>query len=277
MRLWTIALVVPLAAALSFAGDDKDKPGDKGDGGKKDGETAAKEKDEADDLPTQDKKADGDEQKRYLVHGPAKDEKQPKDGWKILYVLPGGNGGEDFKGFVKNMRKQVFHDGYLVVQLIAPKWTENQPVTWPTKAVPLPEAKFTTEEFLAAVHKEVTKDRKADPKYVFALGWSSGGPPVYQIALQDKSPLTGAYVAMSVFKPKEYSNLANAKGKPFFIDHSPDDKTCPFRMAEDARDTLKKSGAKVEFVTYEGGHGWKGPIWDRLRKGLEHLEKFAGK
>jgi hypothetical protein len=34
MRLWTIALVVPLAAALSFAGDDKDKPGDKGDGGK---------------------------------------------------------------------------------------------------------------------------------------------------------------------------------------------------------------------------------------------------
>jgi hypothetical protein len=33
----------------------------------------------------------------------------------------------------------------------------------------------------------------------------------------------------------------------------------------------------VEFVTYEGGHGWKGPSWDRLRKGLEHLEKFAGK
>ena len=163
------------------------------------------------------------------------------------------------------------------MQLVAPKWIEDQPVIWPTKAVPLKEAKFTTEDFLAAVHKEVTKAHKIDPKYVFALGWSSGGPPVYTIALQDKSPLTGAYVAMSVFKPKEYPKIANAKGKPFFIDHSPDDKTCPFRMAEEARDELKKAGAKVEFVTYEGGHGWKGPIWERLKKGREHLEKNAGK
>jgi predicted esterase len=171
----------------------------------------------------------------------------------------------------------VFADEYLEVQLVSVKWTETQRIVWPTKALPAEEAKFTTEEFVASVHEEVTKEHRIDAKNVFALGWSSGGPPVYTIALSDKSPLTGAYVAMSVFKPKDYGKLANAKGKPFFIDHSPDDKTCPFRMAEEARDELKKAGAKVEFVTYEGGHGWKGPIWERLKKGREHLEKHAGK
>jgi dienelactone hydrolase len=80
-----------------------------------------------------------------------------------------------------------------------------------------------------------------------------------------------------VFKPKDYPKLGNAKGKAFFIDHCPDDKPCPLRMAEEARDTLKKAGANVEFVTYAGGHGWQGPLWDRLVKGREHLEKFAGK
>lgn len=274
MRRLTIALVVPLAAVLAFAGDDKD--GKKPDGMKDD--PAAKEKEDEDaDIPTQDLKAGGDEKKRYLLHGPKKGAKEPKSGWKLLYVLPGGNGGADFKGFSKNILRQVFADDYLEVQLVSVKWTENQQIVWPTKAVPLDEAKFTTEEFLAAAHKDVTKAHKVDPKYVFALGWSSGGPPVYTIALQDKSPLTGAYVAMSVFKPKEYPKLANAKGKPFFIDHSPDDKTCPFRMAEEARDTLKKAGAEVEFVTYAGGHGWQGPIWERLKKGREHLEKYAGK
>jgi predicted esterase len=89
--------------------------------------------------------------------------------------------------------------------------------------------------------------------------------------------VTGAYLAMSVFKPNELPKLDGAKGKPFFIDHSPDDKTCPFKMAEEARDALKKAGAAVEFVTYEGGHGWNGDLWGRLKKGIEHLTKNASK
>jgi predicted esterase len=238
---------------------------------------APKEADEKDDIPTQDLRAGGDERMRYFVHGPKKDAKEPKTGWRVLYVLPGGDGGEGFKGFVKNIDRQALSDEYLVVQLVAAKWMENQPIVWPTSSVVLKEAKFTTEEFFAAVHKDVTKAYKVDPKRVFALGWSSGGPPVYTLTLREKSPVAGAYVAMSVFKPKELPKLEGGKDKPFFIDHSPDDKTCPFRMAEEARDALKKAGAAVEFVTYEGGHGWKGPLWERLRKGVAHLEKFSGK
>lgn len=271
MRLCSTSLALTLlAAAVAFAGDDDAKPRKPPEG------EDAKEKEDP-ELPTQDLKAGGDEKMRYLVHGPKKDAKQPKAGWRLLYVLPGGDGGANFQGFVKNIRRQALSDEYVEIQLVAPKWDEKQQIVWPTKGLPYAGAKFTTEDFLAAVHKDVTKAYKVDPKYVFALGWSSGGPPVYALALEDKSPVTGAYVAMSVFKPKELPKLAGAKGKPFFIDHSPDDQTCPFRMAEEARDALKKAGASVEFVTYEGGHGWKGAMWDRMKKGIAHLEKNAPK
>lgn len=270
MRVRTASLAVTLlAAAAAFGGDDaKERRPPQGED--------AKER-EDEDLPTQDLKAGGDARMRYFVHGPKKGAKQPRDGWRLLYVLPGGDGGEGFKGFVKNIRRQALSDEYVEVQLVAAKWMEDQPIVWPSKGVPLEEARFTTEEFFAAVHKDVTKAFKVDPKYVFALGWSSGGTPVYALTLAEKSPVKGAYVAMSVFKPKELPKLDGAKGKPFFIDHSPQDDRCPFRMAEEARDALKKAGAAVEFVTYEGGHGWKGAIWDRLRKGVAHLEKNAAK
>jgi predicted esterase len=271
VRPWTASLALALVAGAAALGGDDSPKSRKPPAGED-----AKEKEDP-DLPTQDLKAGGDERMRYFVHGPKKDAKQPKDGWRVLYVLPGGTGGDGFKGFVKNIRRQALSDEYLAVQLVAAKWTEEQPITWPTKGVPLKEAKFTTEDFFAAVHKDVTKAFKVDPKFVFALGWSSGGPPVYTLTLGEKSAVQGAYVAMSVFKSAELPKLDGAKGKPFFIDHSPDDKTCPFRMAEEARDALKKAGGVVEFVTYDGGHGWKGAMWDRLKKGVAHLEKNAPK
>jgi predicted esterase len=270
MRAWTAAAVVSLLG-VAFAADDKGKDGKaaKGD------DSAATPAD--DDQTTQDLRAGGDERKRYFVHGPKKDAKAPKDGFSVLYVLPGGDGGPDFQGFVKNIRRQVLTDDWLAVQLVATKWRDDQSIVWPTALLRAKDAKFATEDFFAAVHKDVTKAWKIDAKRVFALGWSSGGPPVYTLALQPKSPVAGAYVAMSVFKPGLLPKLDGAKGKPFFIDHSPDDKTCPFKMAEEARDALKKAGGVVDFVTYEGGHGWNGDLWGRLRKGIEHLTKNASK
>src|SRR5262252_458435 len=136
-----------------------------------------------DDGSTQDLRAGGDEKKRYFVHGPKKDAKPPKDGFSVLYVLPGGDGGPTFQDFVKNIRKQALSDDWLAVELVAPKWRDDQTIVWPTAALPTKDAKFTTEDFFAAVHKDVTKTFKVDAKRVFALGWSSGGPPVYTLAL----------------------------------------------------------------------------------------------
>jgi predicted esterase len=43
-------------------------------------------------------------------------------------------------------------------------------------------------------------------------------------------------------------------------------------MAVSARDTLREAGAQVEFVEYEGGHGWHGDVFGNLRKGIDWLE-----
>ena len=42
-----------------------------------------------------------------------------------------------------------------------------------------------------------------------------------------------------------------------------------------ARDSLREAGAKVEFVEYNGGHGWHGDVFGNLRKGIEWLESQA--
>jgi predicted esterase len=262
MRTWTVLAASLLAFGVAFAEDGKGED---------------KKPKEDDDLPTQDLRAGGDEKKRYFVHGPKKGSKGPKEGRPVLYVLPGGTGDADFQGFVKNIRREVLADEWVEVQLVSTKWTEKQTIIWPTAKDPAKDAKFTTEEFFAAVHKDVTKAFKIDPKRVFALGWSSGGPPTYTLALQPKSPVKGAYLAMSVFYPSKLPDLDGAKGKPFFIDHSLEDDRCEFKLAEQARDALKKAGAEVELVTYEGGHGWKGDMWGRLKKGIAHLDKHAAK
>ena len=44
---------------------------------------------------------------------------------------------------------------------------------------------------------------KIDPKRVFMLGWSSGGPPCYAEAFRKETPVTRAFIAMSVFKANQ--------------------------------------------------------------------------
>ena len=66
-------------------------------------------------------------------------------------------------------------------------------------------------------------------------------------------------------------DLARAKDRLYYILHSPEDQTCPFKLAEEARDTLRQQGAKVEFDTYAGGHGWQEDPFGHIRKGLEWL------
>ena len=135
--------------------------------------------------------------------------------------------------------------------------------------------KFTTEGFAVSVVAEVTKDRKIDPARIFLLSWSSGGPPSYLLSLQKRKIVTGSLIAMSVFHPDKL-DLATAKGHAFFLYHSKEDKVCPFAHAEQAKESLEKQGAKVELATYDGGHGWRGPLYKDLRTGFDWLEKNHG-
>ena len=105
------------------------------------------------------------------------------------------------------------------------------------------------------------------------LSWSSSGPAVYATSLRHSSKVTGSFIAMSVFNPKFLPTLSEAKGHPYYLYHSQQDRVCPYRVAEQAQCELTANGASVHLETYEGGHGWRGNMYGDIRKGIEWLEK----
>jgi predicted esterase len=228
--------------------------------------------DDVADIASRDLRAGSDEHKRYFLVEPGKGVKEPKKGYGLLVVLPGGDGSADFHPFVKRIYKNAVPEGYVLAQPVAVKWTDKQEIVWPTDKNRVEGMKFTTEEFIEAVIKDAGGKYKLDPQRVFTLTWSSSGPAAYAASLAGKG-VAGSFVAMSVFKPNLLPPLAKAKGHAYYLYHSPDDRVCPYRMAEKAAKDLEKAGAAVKLATYEGGHGWRGNLYDDIREGLEWLEK----
>src|SRR5215217_227700 len=152
-------------------------------------------------VPCQDLRVAGNDQQRYFLIGPDAAQKPPASGYGLLLVLPGGDGGADFNAFVKRIWQNALPEGYLIAQLVAVPSDNPKQIVWPTAKDVEPKQKFKTEEFIAAIVKDVGAKQKIDDAKVFALGWSSGGPAVYAAALAKETPLKGAFVAMSVFVP----------------------------------------------------------------------------
>jgi predicted esterase len=226
--------------------------------------------DDVADIKSQELRAGGDDNKRYFLIGPGADDAAARPPKGLILVLPGGDGSADFQPFVKRIYKNAVPEGYLVAQLVAPKWTETQKIVWPTEKSRAEGMKFTTEEFAEAVIKDVAGQHKIDPRRVFTLTWSSSGPAAYAISLTSKQ-VTGSLVAMSVFKPDQLPDLAAAKGHRYYLYHSPDDRVCPYRMAEQAAKSLEQNGATVMLTTYEGGHGWRGNVFRDIEAGIKWL------
>jgi predicted esterase len=228
--------------------------------------------DDVADIASQDVRADKDENKRYFLVGPHKGVAAPKEGYGLLVALPGGDGGADFYPFVKRIYKKSVPEGYLLAQPVALKWTEMQQIVWPTDKNRAEGMKFSTEEFIDAVIKDVGARHELNPDRIFTLTWSSSGPAAYAISLNSKH-IGGSFIAMSVFKPAFLPPLENAKGHGYFLYHSPEDRVSPFRMAERAVKSLEKNGATVKLMTYEGGHGWRAGLYNHIRNGIEWLEQ----
>ena len=228
------------------------------------------------DVPSQDLRAGKDKQKRFFLIGPAKGAEAPKEGHGLIVVMPGGPGTADFLPFIKRIWKNAVPEGYLVAQPVAIKWNDDQKIVWPTAKMKADGMKFTTEEFLDSVIDDVSARHKLDKSRIFTLSWSSSGPASYALSLTSKK-VTGSLVAMSVFNPKHLPDLKKAKGRAFYLYHSKADRVCPYRMAEQAEKELKKAGAEVTLVEYDGGHGWRGNVFGDIRDGIMWLEKNHAK
>ena len=228
--------------------------------------------DDVADVPSQRRQVGDDANKSYFLIPPA-DEKAPADGFGLLVILPVGDGSAEVHPFIKRIRKHAVPADFAVAQPISVKWAEDQVVVWPTEKLSVEQQEFSTETLVEEVIKDAATVHKIDPARVYCLGWSSSGPAVYALARKEKSPVKGSYIAMSVYKPKLLPPLKNAKGRSIYIEHSPDDRVCPYWMARKGHADLKDAGARVTLATYEGGHGWRGDIYGRIKTALAWLEE----
>jgi predicted esterase len=232
-------------------------------------------------APEQSLLAGGDPRKRYFLYGPrtglrtgpadAGAADRPARGpHPLLLVLPGGDGSADFRPFVTNIWREAAPDDMLVAQLVAPRWSAGQfdAVVWPTEGLGWDAARFTTEAFVEAVVDDVAARYDVDRERVWLLAWSSGGPAAYASLV--RGPATGAFVAMSVFRPEHVGDLAGAAGTRVHILHSPGD-FIAMNFPERARDMLAAAGATTRLETYSGGHGWHGDVFGMIRRGLRWL------
>ena len=223
-------------------------------------------------LPAQDLTAPDHQRMRYFLIGPRAGDDEPPEGYGLVVILPGGDGSADFNPFCKRIVKNALPPGYVGAQLVAPVWnTDPNRRVWPTRQQHTDAAEFTTEDFINSVVTDVGRRIKVDYRLVFTLGWSSGGPPLYSMSLQPDSVVTGTFIAMSVFKPQTLPALLAAKGRVYYILHSPEDWISFDRFPKVAEQSLREHGAKVKLATYRGGHGWTEDPYGNIRRGLEWL------
>lgn len=264
---WISAAVVAIVvsstwAAMAFAGDD-----------------TLPDADDVKDVPAIDVRLDKDGKPakdgpmRFAIIGLDRKRDVPAKGYRVLFVLPGGTGTMDFHPFVKRIHKNVLDDQWITIQLERPFFAAKQAdeKVWPTRSDPWPGQAFAVEDLVKAAFDHTKKQTKIDSKHVFMLGWSSSGPACYATMLQKDTVVKGAFIAMSVFYEKNLPPLGQAKGRAFYLYHAKGDVVCKYELAEQARAALEKSKAKVEFVTYEGEHGWPPTVYQDLKKGIDWL------
>ena len=227
-------------------------------------------------VVVEDLRAGGDDKKRFFLIG-TEEARPPVAGYGLLIVLPGGDGSAEFHPFIRRMHEDALNYAMAYRAGRRAEWDDKQldRVVWPTVSLPYPGARFTTEALVRDILADVRAREKIDPKRVFLLGWSSGGPPCYAIATSPDSGVAGAFIAMSVFHAKALPTLEAARGRAFYLLQSPQDRVTPMRFAEAAEEALRAAGAKVELRRYEGGHGWRGDIRSMIGDGVSWLDRQA--
>lgn len=228
------------------------------------------------DIPSVRQFAGGDKNKLYRLVGLDPKATAPEGGYSLLVILPGGDGSEEFRWFIRRIKKNALPKNMLVAQLVAPQWGDWQAnnLVWPTRKSPFHGMKFPTEEFIEAAIADVKRQTKIDPKRVYTMAWSSSGPATYTHLATKGSSVAGAFIAMSVFRPNEIPDPASLAGKRVYLYHSPQD-FIKIQQAQDAEAFLKAHGASVSLEPYEGGHGWRGDTFGAIQNAVEFLQAPA--
>ena len=131
-----------------------------------------------------------DEHLRYRVFTP----KAEIDSYRLVVFLPGGDGSEAFTPWLKSIYQHAMPSDFIAVQLIAPKWTDEQDVIWPTRKTPVRKMGEPVEDFFETVVRKVKAQFSIGRNEIYTFSWSSGGVPAYLIAAEKRGNVRGSFV-----------------------------------------------------------------------------------
>jgi phospholipase/carboxylesterase len=113
-----------------------------------------------------------------------------------------------------------------------------------------------TEEHLLALLDRVEEEHGPfDRARSILLGFSQGGYVAGFIGARHPARFGGVVIAAARLKHEFLAEaLAGGSLPRFLLLHSPEDAALPFARAEESRDRLAAAGARVELLSYLGGH-----------------------
>src|SRR5688572_25749784 len=113
----------------------------------------------AEEVESKELQAGNDKDKQYFLIAPP-NAKVPAGGHALLLILPGGDGAAGFNPFCQRIAANACPDGFIVAQLVAKKWNDNQEIIWPTATNKVPGQRFTTEQFIDTVIADRSEERR---------------------------------------------------------------------------------------------------------------------
>ena len=213
---------------------------------------------------------------RYFLLGPRAAVEPPSDGYKLVVVMPGGNGGVAFQPLVRRLLYYAMTDEFIVAEPVA--FSQGVAIIWPTRfhdrEIGQTPPVFT-EDFVESVIQDVGRRHHVDRRFVFTLAWNSSVPAAYAIALQSSTAVTGSYISMIVFPTEWPGSLAEAKGRPFLLAHALQDGHGRFTWSEQAMQQLTGAGAIVKSTDRDSTNARHGLDYDQVSEGLKWLVSQA--
>ena len=140
----------------------------------------------------------------------------------------------------------------------------------------IPRGLIEARERIAPLLDDLQRKIGADPKYTILGGFSQGAMLSCDALLRSDGAyagliqLSGTLLAKQEWEPL----LLKRKSLPVFQSHGTQDPILPYVMAERLRDEFLRTGLKVEWLPFRGGHEIPEPVLRKLGQFLQlHLRR----
>lgn len=222
---------------------------------------------------------DGDPQRAYWLvcpaYVPSPDETAgTRHRFGLVVALASDGDGDNLVPYWIDAGQKALNDQYYIAVPIAPQGARSAALPWAMEKSRAGGATLSTESFTKEIVEDVASTIALDRNRCFLHGMGESGLATYACSLTESTPFHGFYILTSGFHSAQLPALTRAKGRRYYIQNSPQDKTAPAWQAAAGGEMLSKQGAVVKLVSVDGEHGYKfeGDPWKPIHDAIGWLE-----